>query len=518
MCSSQTVATPFDYDCDDSSRERLTVSANAEASTMPKSEDPYRPVFARDYDRLVHSRSFRRLQGKAQVVTTGQADFFRTRITHTVEVAQIARRLSYRLGTQAGLELSRLNDLCDISEASAIAHDFGHPPFGHTGEEGLNDAVDATADRWGLDKVEVGGFEGNAQTFRMLTWSLARAEIRDGAPTRLRGLQLTRAVLDAVIKYPKTRQSLEDRKWNYYPSESSAFNWTRENLPSEYKEQSLEAQIMDWSDDVAYATHDVEDWGMAGLMPLVLLSQSGAAREWLSQKVIERMTASEKIYSASDEQASKANVKNLPTEDEMAGVVKSLFEDADGFGGLRTLGTEYDSSAKATAAMARMRGQLFNMALEGINIVPRDGADAGFPARHRYNLSLNDSTKNRAIKNRVAVLKEMLWIYVLHDPKLATQRMGQRQVVKDIYGIYADVVKNDDKLGKDTFPADIIDDLSELKRAVAEGDKNPFATSNDGVRALRMIADHVSSMTDEYAASIHNRLTGSNLGIFNEFV
>jgi dGTPase len=215
----------------------------------PDRDDPsdYRHPFARDYDRLVHTTAFRRLQGKTGVVAPGEADFFRTRLTHTVEVAQLARRLGWRLGAHP-----------DLVESAAIAHDFGHPPFGHIGEEALSDTVDAAAVAWGLDPDEVGGYEGNAQTFRLLTRRLTGS-------TAAPGLNLTRATLDATIKYPWERGEVSANKWCFYPTERDEAARVRAPVPDHRRHaQSFEAQLMEWADDVAYAVHDLEDFYLAG--------------------------------------------------------------------------------------------------------------------------------------------------------------------------------------------------------------------------------------------------------------
>ncbi len=260
-------------------------------------EDLKRPTFGRDYDRIVHTNAFRRLQGKTQVVTPGQADFFRTRLTHTVEVAQIARRLAWRLCESEGSD--RALEVSDVCEAAATMHDLGHPPFGHVGEVALNDELDVLASEWDVDKFELGGFEGNAQSFRQVVTTVSRA----AHP----GLQLTRATLDASIKYPRTRSHEDQRKWNYYPSERWAYEWVREGV-SDAAEKSFEAMIMEWADDVAYATHDIDDWFRAGYMPLPLLAQSAEAREQLAGAVIEAWSARQRSF---DDDAVRGAITDL---------------------------------------------------------------------------------------------------------------------------------------------------------------------------------------------------------------
>jgi len=224
-----------------------------------------RTGFQRDRARVLHSSALRRLAAKTQVVRAGSGDFPRTRLTHSLECAQIGRELGAALGCDP-----------DLVDAACLAHDLGHPPFGHNGES----ALAALADVGGA--LACGGFEGNAQSLRLLT----RLEPKvPGA-----GLNLTRATLDAAIKYPwfpewvtAAAHAQENvtlhlpAKYGAYKSDLAAFEWIRAGAPA--RRRCLEAQVMDWADDIAYSVHDVEDGLQAGLISMKDLSdQSERAR------------------------------------------------------------------------------------------------------------------------------------------------------------------------------------------------------------------------------------------------
>ena len=217
---------------------------------FPEQHSNRRSDFARDRARLLHSSALRRLAAKTQVLSpTVGLDFARNRLTHSLEVAQVGRELAASLGLDP-----------DVVDTACLAHDLGHPPFGHNGERALSE--------WSTD---IGGFEGNAQTLRLLTRIEPKVFGPDG---RSYGLNLTRASLDASCKYPwPEAQGIPDpsgrSKFGFYADDIAAFEWLRAEAPD--RRRCIEAQVMDLSDDIAYSVHDFEDAVVGGFLDVASL-------------------------------------------------------------------------------------------------------------------------------------------------------------------------------------------------------------------------------------------------------
>ena len=231
----------------------------------------YRSAFQVDRDRLIHSHAFRKLQSKTQVFLSGEYDFYRTRLTHSMEVAQIGRSICHFLRSRGGPLSEDFFIDGELVEGICLAHDLGHPPFGHSGERTLQELMKAH-----------GGFEGNAQTLHLLTETIYQNE------TAVRGMQPTRALLDGVLKYKKLYReyaTTPEKHFLYDPQvRYREFVFDGAEIPAALHEgkafnkfKSVECQIMDWADDAAYSLNDIVDGVKAGFLTIERIESWAAA-------------------------------------------------------------------------------------------------------------------------------------------------------------------------------------------------------------------------------------------------
>jgi dGTPase len=330
-----------------------------------------RSAYQRDRARVLHSSALRRLAGKTQVVVPGEADFPRTRLTHSLECAQIGRELGAALGADP-----------DLVETACLAHDLGHPPFGHTGESALDEVA-----------ADAGGFEGNAQSLRILTRLEAKAFAPDG---RSVGLNLTRASLDAACKYPWPRGA-QSRKYGVYDDDLDVFRWLRTGAPE--GRLCLEAQVMDWSDDIAYSVHDLEDAVEAGHLDLDSL------RDRSDRGVLVELT--------------RTRVPGI----EPAEVEEAL----DRLLGMPWWPASYDGSHRALAGLKNMTSQLIGRFAQAAEQATRETAGPGPLTRYAADLVVP-----RAARVEVETLKAVADRYVMSRDD-ATKRYGeQRTLVREL--------------------------------------------------------------------------------------
>jgi dGTPase len=381
-----------------------------------------RTEFARDRARIIHSFALRRLAAKTQVAVPWATDFPRTRLSHSLECAQVGRELGAALGADP-----------DLMEGACLAHDIGHPPFGHNGEEALNQIA-----------ASCGGFEGNAQSIRLLIRLEAKTVLPDGKSI---GLNLTRASLDAATKYPWSR-AVNARKFGVYEDDLEIFNWYRSGVES--GKTSMEAQIMDWSDDVAYSVHDLEDSLVSGQVKL----------DQLSNDLPKLFKVAQQMYLADI------------TESEMQSALAALQK-------LSCWPRYYDGTHRSLARLKDLASQLIGRFAQAAEVATQE--EYGDADLTRYNANL---VVPRAQRVEVALLKSMAGHYVINasDSQI---RYGEQQRL-----------------------------LTELVQAILESAPNTLESfflqdwqnaQNDQAR-LRVVIDQVASLTDPGAVALHNRL------------
>ena len=392
-------------------------------------KETVRSPFARDRARVLHSAGLRRLAAKTQVMVSGQDDFPRTRLTHTLEVAQIARELGEALGCDP-----------DVVEVAGLAHDLGHPPFGHNGEEELNRLADS-----------IGGFEGNAQTLRVLT--RLEAKVHDDDRDRSVGLNLTRACLDASCKYPWPRgdggAGLEG-KFGYYADDADVYAWVRRGAPD--RRTCLEEQVMDWSDDVAYSVHDVEDAVHVGLINVDLFTD----------------------VDARDEVVATAREKYLPSASE-----NELVEAIARLTSLVYWPESFSGSHRDMATLKRFTSYLIGRFCVTAQIATQmTYADASL-TRYAADLVVPDE-----VRAEVAVMKAITAAFVMCRPGADAEYSRQREMIAEL------------------VHALTLEEGRSLEPSMADA----FAQAETDSQRFRVIIDQVASLTDVSLVQWHKRL------------
>ena len=403
--------------------------------TEDRSGGTRRGEFARDRARLLHSSALRRLGAKTQVLSPSGGDFARTRLTHSLEVAQIGREMAIDLGLNA-----------DIVDLASLAHDLGHPPFGHNGEKALND--------WASD---IGGFEGNAQTLRLISRIEPKVFTDSGCSL---GLNLTRASLDATCKYPWTLNEANANaehsiKFGVYEDDLEIFNWMRIGAPSRVK--CVEAQVMDFADDVAYSVHDFEDAVVSGYVDLKALADKRTEEDLLRK--ISEWTFDE--YS----------------QDDLASALERLSKSTYWL-------NKFDSSPRDLGTLKNLTSELIGRFVSKTTDAIIDASPADSVVRYGSRIEVPIE-----VRHEIAALKGLVSAFLMSHESRRPFYEWQRALLVELA---------DELLAAN---GNHLDSYSEKAWSAAKNE----------LEQKRVIVDQVASLTDQSALNLHNRLTSSGL-------
>lgn len=393
----------------------------------------FRTEAQRDSDRILYSTAFQRLAGITQIASSETGQLLHNRLTHSIKVAQVARRLAAKVGLN--------EDKQETAAAAALAHDLGHPPFGHLSERVLND----NAKDWG-------GFEGNAQSFRIVSKLAIRS-------LRYRGLNLTSATLNGMLKYPWLRGKGppgKEEKWGAYAAELRTYEWARRGFA--HRQLAVEASIMDWADDVTYAVHDLEDFYRVDLIPLDRLRAQD-----------ERLRF-EESFRESDGKTLTARFRQF-SDDQISAAVEFLFD------GVFARASRFRGTRRERAWIRAQTSTLIERFVDSVS------CSGG-------RLVIHDDRKAE-----IAVLKELAWFYIIDSPALTTVQRGQECVICDLHEIFCEAAIK--SANWKLFP-----EASRywLERAAADRVRRRIAT------------DFVAGLTEDMAFELHHRLTGASRG------
>lgn len=428
-----------------------------------------RDPFERDRDRVLYSSAFRRLAGVTQVAAAHERPLLHNRLTHSLKVAQIGRRISQRLidGRAGSWELRQIIDP-DVVETAGLAHDLGHPPFGHSAEDVLNEKLD-----------DCGGFEGNAQSLRIVTkYHLGSLEIP--------GLNLTDASLNAILKYPCFREDksrlIELRhdsgqaewtnrsfgtKWGVYHSETSTFEFARSKVaglanqtPADVFSRSPESIIMDWADDVSFATHDVDDYYRARLIPLHNLdAESETVIEFAASKLKKQIGFDRaKLDLAFDDLLAAASVL-----------------------------TEFHDSADDRAAAYTFTNSMLDLLLKGIQ-----------PLSTAPWVSVDESAQYLA-----EALKALTRYYVIDSSATAIAREGHTRIVAELFKqLHSWLSADPDSPRSPRLLRHM------YWEAYSDGETYAAVGRDDKRLAKRVVADYLCTMTEPQTIDLAQRFSG----------
>ncbi|MGF7046274.1 dGTPase [Paenibacillus sp. DS2015] len=445
--------------------------------------DASRATYERDYSRLIHSPTFRRLQGKSQVFGAGTGDYYRTRLTHSLEVAQIAREASkslLRSYPEVTLEKADNPGLVidpEVVECASIAHDFGHPPFGHKGEEVLDDILEHLIDeklkaatkgrhaspeylmkvRSGL-RSEYEHFEGNAHNFRLIMFLEKRENID--------GLNLSDAVLLGINKYPFpgtiNKKGLYQNEWAYISQIRKSWN-----IPD--RKKTLEAQLMDLCDDIAYSSHDLEDGIKAGKIEV---HEHFLFDPNINRLIVEKITTLEDAFwDGWTEEQIQPKVEEVLSSFLQVWKEKMLICDHD-----------YSRTRR------EVKAYWVSLFVSNLGVITDDN--------WKKVTFVKDNAENEDMLRTVSVLKSFAWVTMIKD--LRVQRLQRRSewIIKRLWKAFLDP-----EMSKSIIPTDWLERYERDQRQ-----PNPIWTWE------HMVIDYIAGMTDAFAEKIYNELYGLKVG------
>jgi len=472
--------------------------------SAPKSEPPtaekYRSEFRRDYARLVHSPIFRRLQGKTQLFPGEESDFFRNRLTHSLEVAQIAKSIAIKINATVPY-FKHHNIDTDLVEFSGLAHDIGHPPFGHNGEYALDQLM-----------INDGGYEGNAQTLRIL--SRIEKKVTQSFPYKSErpnpvekatqtdarvGLNATFRTLASILKYDSKITPLKKERVTagtekkpikgYYHLESNLVELIKENVRNDRgkKFKTIECQIMDISDDIAYSTYDIEDSFKAEfLSPIMMISMDKDFKGKIAKQVRGEIVAKYPEKQSGEQTFDVEDVDKILFElfDEILvppEINRKALESGVGYHELSLLVTapaSYQSRQLGLNGYLRTQftSDLVGQFIRNIEV----NVDDKFPAMSSVKLKLSTFKV-------VETLKRFSFQLLIESPRLKLAERRGKEIINKVFNT-------------------LIDDSSLLP----EDWRQLHDDFGDGSLKKRVVCDYIAGMTDRYCVEMYSRITGNN--------
>ena len=450
---------------------------------LDKKTDDVRSEFRRDYTRLLHSAVFRRLQGKTQLFPSVESDFFRNRLTHSLEVSQIAKTLGMKLNKK--LHKKMQIDL-DLLEFSGLAHDLGHPPFGHNGERALDDCM-----------KDAGGFEGNAQTLRLLTTSWKQ----EG------GLNITYRSIASILKYDKLIPigRTEDSKLvkGYYDSESELASRVKKKVAPAHdgKFKTIECQIMDLADDIAYSTYDLEDALKAGFYtPLEMLAATDELLGSVASKVeceTGKKITNEQVWRIvynvfssilNKEEKRLGNLlllemgmKEADTESVVSAGVNGMLSTDQYGAAMARLSAEIFKLSRKIVADSSERTKLTSSLIDRfVNSIDGIEIDSNSPALSKLKI-------NKSIQVEIEVLKHFAYESLITSSRLKVVEYRGYDIVRKLF----EALSDDHRKGYMLLPDDY---------------RNSYIGVSDNNEKKRIVCDFIAGMTDRYAVEYFSRL------------